>query len=167
MNQQLQNQYFQQMPPQQPYAPHPTFTKPDEAPPAKEVYSLSIFWLVFGVFVLVGLALFAFYSFFLEPILSKMRTAILSLQKREKERETEVTEEYKEGAKDAIAYMKIWKPAKTEFQSAQQEAPHEEVLEEETEATLMMPETLDDRFMSINEKYGLVDKSLMNDLNKG
>lgn len=162
MNQQLQNQYFQQMPPQS-YAPLPTFTKPDDAPPAKEVHSLSVFWLVLGVFVLVGLALSAFYIFFLEPIISKMRASILALQKRQ----TEVTEEYKEGARDAIAYMKIWKPAKTELQSPHQEDPHEEVLPDETETALMMPETLDDRFMSINEKYGLVDKSLMNDPHKG
>ena len=158
MNQQLQNQYFQQMPPLQ-----PSYAQADEETP-KEERSTSFFWIVFWVFVLVGLALSAFYIFFLEPIISKMRASILALQKRQ----TEVTEEYKEGARDALAYMQLWKPEKTELQPPQEEVPNEEILHDEAEALLMMPppKSLDEEFTSINEKYGLVEKSLMTDTNR-
>ncbi|WP_037327151.1 hypothetical protein, partial [Runella zeae] len=78
MNQQLQNQYFQQMPPLQ-----PSYAQADEETP-KEERSTSFFWIVFWVFVLVGLALSAFYFGILLPALSKIMVKVNGLTTHQK-----------------------------------------------------------------------------------
>ncbi len=135
MNQQLQNQYFQQMPPLQ-----SSYAQADEEPP-KEERSTSFFWIVFWVFVLVGLALSAFYFGILLPALSKIMVKVNGLTTHQK---------------SPIIYEVV--PVKTE------EEPQEEGEDTmETEALLMMPPTksLDDKFAEHNDKYGLLDNSLM------